>query len=41
MNNVLDVIHHDLRLINQGMMHGLVEHFLELHVVFSDGDVMQ
>lgn len=34
-------VHHDLGLIDQGMMHSHVEHLLKLDRIFSDGDMVQ
>ena len=36
-DGILDRVRHDLRLIDQSMMHGLMEHLLELNKVFSNG----
>ena len=38
-DGVLDGVCHDLTLIDHGVMHGPIEELLELHGVFSDGDV--
>ena len=38
-NGFLDRVRHDLRLIDHGVMHGLVEQLLVLHGVLSDGGV--
>ena len=38
-DGVLDGVRHDLRLIDHGVMHSLVKQLLELHGVFSDGNV--